>query len=78
MTKQMIAIAPQAKKIDARNGGSITKNMIAPEMSARMLARIATTTHIRRSCPDMFIAGTAGIASVRVHLRDGVRLLQVP
>lgn len=42
MRKQMIAIVAQARKIDARNGGSITKNSIAPETIARIVAMIAT------------------------------------
>ncbi len=43
MRKQMIAIVAHARKIDARNGGSMTKNSIAPETIANMVAMIATT-----------------------------------
>ncbi|GEM_PF-5160325 len=39
----MIAIVAHARKIDARNGGSMTKNSIAPETIANMVAMIATT-----------------------------------
>jgi len=48
--KHPIAIAAQARKIDARNGGSITKNSIAPEIIANTLAMIATTIETPRSC----------------------------
>lgn len=75
MTKQMIAIAPQARKIDARNGGSITKNRITPENSAKRLAMIATMTHIRRTWADIVMADSG---APRTHLRDGARLLEVP
>lgn len=56
MTKQMMAIAPEARKIEARNGGSITKNMTTPATSATTLAIIATATHILRNCIDTLIA----------------------
>ena len=75
MTKQMIAIAPQARKIDARNGGSITKNRITPEMSASTLAIIATMTHIRRTCAEIVMADSG---APRAHLRGEARLLEVP
>ncbi len=48
--KHPIAIAAQARKIDARKGGSITKNNIAPEMNASTLAMIANTIETLRSC----------------------------
>ena len=41
--KHPIAIAAQARKIDARNGGSTTKKSITPEINASTLAIIATT-----------------------------------
>jgi hypothetical protein len=48
--KHPIAIAAQARKIDARNGGSITKNRIVPEINANTHAMIATTIETRRNC----------------------------
>ena len=39
----MIAMAAQARNIDARKGGSIEKKRISAEISASMLAMIATT-----------------------------------
>jgi hypothetical protein len=48
--KHPIPIAAQARKIDARNGGSITKNNIVPEINASTLAMIATTIETVRSC----------------------------
>ena len=48
--KHPIAIAAQARKIDARNGGSITKNNIVLEINASALAMIATTIEPLRSC----------------------------
>jgi hypothetical protein len=48
--KHPIAIAAHATKIDARNGGSTTKNNIAPEINAKTLAIIATTMLTVRSC----------------------------
>ena len=48
--KHPIALAAEARKIEARNGGSITKNKIVPETSANTLAMIATTIETRRSC----------------------------
>jgi hypothetical protein len=48
--KHPIAIAAQARKIEARIGGSITKNKIAPETIASTLAIIATTIETPRSC----------------------------
>ena len=48
--KHPIAMAAQARKIDARNGGSITKNSIAPETNASTLAMIATAMETPRSC----------------------------
>ena len=48
--KHPIAIAAQARKIDARKGGSITKNNIVPEISASTLAMTATTIETLRSC----------------------------
>lgn len=71
----MIAIVPHARKIDARNGGSITKNRITPEMSARTLATIATITHIRRTCAEIVMPDSS---VPRTHLRERSRLLEVP
>jgi hypothetical protein len=48
--KHPIAMAAQARKIDARKGGSITKNNIAPEINASTLAMIATTIETMRNC----------------------------
>ena len=49
-----MAIAAEARKIEARNGGSITKNKMKPATSATTLAIIATTTLTVR---NWFIAG---------------------
>ena len=48
--KHEIEISAEARKIEARNGGSITKNRITPETSATTLAIIAKTTLTVRSC----------------------------
>ena len=48
--KHPMAIAAQARKIEARNGGSITKNNIVPEINANTLATIATRIETLRSC----------------------------
>jgi|HubBroStandDraft_1064217.scaffolds.fasta_scaffold15492_2 hypothetical protein len=48
--KHAIAIAPEAMKIDTRNGGSIAKNRTTTEINAQMLAIIATTRQAERSC----------------------------
>ena len=45
----MIAMAAQARKIDARKGGSIEKKRIIAEISASTLAMIATTRLTLRS-----------------------------
>ena len=45
--KHPIALAAQARKIEARNGGSITKNRIVPDTNANTLAMIATTIETR-------------------------------
>ena len=50
MTKHPIALNADARKIDAKNGGSITKKRIAPEISATMLAAIANPRLTLRSC----------------------------
>ena len=47
--KHEIEINADARKIEARNGGSITKNKITPETSATTLAIIAKTTLTVRS-----------------------------
>ena len=74
MTKQIIAIAPQARKSEARNGCSITKNMITPEISARMLAIIAIATHPRLICAVSVIRTPC---APRPHLRAAARLLEI-
>lgn len=71
----MIAIAPQARKIEARNGGSITKNRTTPETSANRLAIIATITHIRRTCAEIVMVDSG---APRMDLRERARLLEVP
>jgi hypothetical protein len=48
--KHPIAMAAQARKIEAKNGGSMTKNNIVPEISASTLAMIANTIDTLRSC----------------------------
>jgi hypothetical protein len=45
-----MAIEAEARKIDARNGGSITKNRMKPATSATTLATIAKTILTVRSC----------------------------
>ena len=45
----MIAMTAQARKIDARKGGSMTKKRIEPEMIANTLATMATTILTVRS-----------------------------
>src|SRR5215469_3395385 len=49
-TKHPIAISAAARKIDARNGGSITKNRTKPATSAITVATTATTRLTVRSC----------------------------
>jgi hypothetical protein len=49
MAKHPIAIAAQARKIEARNGGSITKNKMIPLANAATAATIATIVLTRRS-----------------------------
>ena len=48
--KHEIEISAEARKIEARNGGSITKNRMTPETSATTLAIIAKTMLTVRSC----------------------------
>jgi len=48
--KHEIEISAEARKIEARNGGSITKNRMTPETNATTLAIIAKTTLTVRSC----------------------------
>jgi hypothetical protein len=48
--KHPSAIPAQARKIDARKGGSITKNNIVPEINASTHAMIATTIETLRNC----------------------------
>ena len=48
--KHPMAIEAEARKIDARNGGSITKNRMKPATSATTLAIIAKTMLALRSC----------------------------
>ena len=49
-TKHAMAIEAEARNIDARNGGSITKNRMKPATTAMMLAMIAKTMLTVRSC----------------------------
>ena len=67
--KHPIAIAAQARKMDARNGGSITKNNIVPEINASTLAMIATTIETPRSC---LIANLPLTDYEPMRVRDGV------
>ena len=48
--KHPMAIEAEARKIEARNGGSITKNRMKPATSATTLAIIAKTMLALRSC----------------------------
>ena len=48
--KHPIAIEAEARKIEARNGGSITKNRMKPATTATTLAIIAKTMLTVRSC----------------------------
>ena len=61
-TKHPMAIEAEARKIDARNGGSITKNRMKPATSATMLAIIAKTMLALRNCV---------IASLQIALTPG-------
>ena len=49
-TKHAMAIDAEARNIDARNGGSITKNRMKPATTATTLAIIAKTMLTVRSC----------------------------
>jgi hypothetical protein len=49
-TKQPMAIEAEARKIEARNGGSITKNKMKPATIATTLAIIAKTMLTLRNC----------------------------
>ena len=49
-TKHPMAIEAEARKIEARNGGSITKNRMKPATIATTLATIAKTMLTVRSC----------------------------
>ena len=60
--KHPMAIDADAKKIDARNGGSITKNRMKPATSATMLAIIAKIMLTVRSC---------AIAGLQIALTPG-------
>ena len=62
--KHPMAIDADAKKIDARNGGSITKNRMKPATSATMLAIIAKIMLTVRSC---------AIANLQIGLTPGCR-----
>ena len=48
--KHEIEISAEARKIDARNGGSITKNRMKPATTATTLAIIAKTMLTVRNC----------------------------
>jgi hypothetical protein len=48
--KHPMAIDAEARKIEARNGGSITKNRMKPATSATTLAIMAKTMLTVRSC----------------------------
>ena len=61
-TKHPMAIEAEARKIDARNGGSTTKNRIKPETIATILAIIAKTMLTVRNC---------AIASLQIGLTPG-------
>ena len=61
-TKHPMAIDAAARKMDARNGGSITKNKMKPATSATMLAIIAKTMLTVRSC---------AIAGLQIALTPG-------
>ncbi len=63
-TKHPIAIEAEARKIDARNGGSITENRMKPATSATTLAIIANTMLTVRSC---------AIANLQIGLTPGCR-----
>jgi|HubBroStandDraft_2_1064218.scaffolds.fasta_scaffold28180_1 hypothetical protein len=49
-TKHPMAIEAEARKIEARNGGSITKNKMKPATSATTLAIIAKIILTVRNC----------------------------
>ena len=48
--KHPMAIEAEARKIEARNGGSITKNRMKPATSATTLAMIAKIMLTVRNC----------------------------
>ena len=48
--KHPMAMEAEARKIEARNGGSITKKRMKPATTATMLAIIAKTMLTVRSC----------------------------
>ena len=64
-TKHPMAIEAEARKIEARNGGSTTKNRMKPATSATTLAIIAKIMLTVRSCV---------IARVPVAGRETTRL----
>ena len=49
-TKHPMAIEAEARKIEARNGGSITKNKMKPAITAMTLAIIAKIMLTVRNC----------------------------
>ena len=49
-TKHPMAIEAEARKIEARNGGSITKNKMKPATTATTLAIIAKIMLTVRNC----------------------------
>lgn len=49
-TKHPMAIEAEARKIEARNGGSITKNKMKPATTATTLAVIAKIMLTVRNC----------------------------
>ena len=60
--KHAMAIEAEARKIEARNGGSITKNRMKPATIATMLATIAKIMLTVRNC---------AIASLQIGLTPG-------
>ncbi len=59
-TKHAMAISAEARKIDARNGGSNRKNRTKPATIATTLAIIAKTMLTVRSCAIANLPGSGG------------------
>jgi hypothetical protein len=66
--KHPMAIEAEARKIEARNGGSITKNRMKPATIATTLAIIAKTMLTVRSC---VIAGPPVAGREMIRLTPG-------